>query len=64
MQGLQLAEAERLEREALMHRQNVAGQGAYPVNTNVPASGVGQFNSGFGPTGVQPGGGMSGGYPK
>jgi len=64
MQGLHLAEAERLEREALMHRQNAAGQGAHPANAAAP--GAGQFSSGFGPTGVQPrpGGGTTGGYPQ
>jgi len=63
IQGLELAEAERLEREALMRRQKVVGQGAHPANAT---PGAGQFGSGSGPTGTQPrpGAGMPGKYPQ
>ncbi|KAF9467945.1 hypothetical protein BDZ94DRAFT_1318466 [Collybia nuda] len=56
VQGSELAEAERLEREALMRRERAVGHGAHPDNKHLGAG----FNSGAGAGGA--GGTMPGGY--
>jgi len=56
MQGDELAEAERLEREALMRRERAVGHGAHPANSQL---GGGNLGGGGGGAGV---GGGSGAY--
>ncbi|KJA22071.1 hypothetical protein HYPSUDRAFT_55005 [Hypholoma sublateritium FD-334 SS-4] len=48
MQGRELAEAERLENEALMRRQGAVGHGAHPANSNLGAGNIGQGGVGSG----------------
>jgi hypothetical protein len=56
MQGLELAEAERLEREAMMRRQNVLGQGANfgPGAGQFPSTATQPHNAGAGTIGRYP----------
>jgi hypothetical protein len=58
MQSAELAEAERLEREALLRRERAVGHGAHPANSTLGAGSVGQ---GFGP-GPNSGAGATGQY--
>ncbi|KAF8069011.1 hypothetical protein FPV67DRAFT_1101285 [Lyophyllum atratum] len=54
VQGAELAEAERLEREALMRRERAVGHGAHPDNKHLGAGSNSAQGGGVG--------GMSGGY--
>ncbi|PPR06786.1 hypothetical protein CVT24_011286 [Panaeolus cyanescens] len=50
MQGAELAEAERLEREALMRRERAVGHaGAHPANSSLGGGHMGQGPAGTGP---------------
>lgn len=40
LQGRELAEAERLEKEALMRRERAVGHGAHPANSQLGAGSV------------------------
>ncbi|KAF8156003.1 hypothetical protein B0H34DRAFT_517281 [Crassisporium funariophilum] len=48
LQGRELAEAERLEREALMRRERAVGHGAHPANSALGAGHIGQGGAGGG----------------
>ncbi|PPQ78616.1 hypothetical protein CVT25_010580 [Psilocybe cyanescens] len=51
LQGRELAEAERLEREALMRRERAVGHGAHPANSALGAGHIGSGTGAGGPTG-------------
>jgi len=52
LQGRELAEAERLEREALMRRERAVGHGAHPANSQLGAGHIGTGNLGTGAGGT------------
>jgi len=56
LQGHELAEAERLEREAMMRRERAVGHGAHPANSQLGAGHTGTGHLGTGPGGTGAGG--------
>jgi len=54
LQGRELAEAERLERESMMRRERAVGHGAHPANSQLGAghTGTGHLGTGTGGTGA------------